>query len=228
MICRTVERLKLPIYCQNTGLSCSLTFQVIMVSRSISIRYVGLGPLTSPLHRRIAFRRHRSIKAGFHGIGEKSDTPVEPLSEVSCMARLPTNVVLRSLVLTSVMSSKLLLTPSLAILNLISNSNSAILNPDRNRILNRLLRWTLYDHFCAGTNRQEVSKTVADIKKIGYQGVILGYSKEIIVDPNEAVIHDASGSKVYSDRCYQVVEEWKNMTLETLRMIGAGDYLGVK
>ncbi|OJJ06548.1 hypothetical protein ASPVEDRAFT_56150 [Aspergillus versicolor CBS 583.65] len=144
------------------------------------------------------------------------------------MARLPTRLILRSLVLTSLMSSKLFLRPSLAALDIITNSKSAILNPDRNRVLNRILRWTVYDQFCAGTNRQEVSKTVADIKKIGYQGVILGYAKEIIVDPIDAVVRDGSGSKVYSDRCYDIVEEWKKGTLNTLRMVGPGDYLAVK
>lgn len=144
------------------------------------------------------------------------------------MARLPTKLILRSLVLTSLMSSKLLLKPSLAALDIITNSKSAILNPDRNRILNKILRWTVYDHFCAGTNRQEVSKTVADVKKIGYQGLILGYSKEITVDPTQAVVRDGSGTKVYSDRCYEIVEEWKKGTLATLCMIGAGDYLAVK
>jgi hypothetical protein len=93
---------------------------------------------------------------------------------------------------------------------------------------NKLLRWTVYNHFCAGTNRQEVSKTVAEIKKIGYQGVILGYSKEIVVDPNEKLAHDESGSVNYSYKCYDIVEEWKQGTLETLRMVGAGDYLAVK
>lgn len=144
------------------------------------------------------------------------------------MARLPTEFVLRSLILTSLMSSNLFLKPALALLNIVTNSKSAILNPDRNRILNKILRWTVYDHFCAGTNREEVSKTVAAVKKIGYQGVILGYSREIVVDPNERLTHDESGVSTYSDKCYEMVEEWKDGTLETLRMVGPGDILAVK
>lgn len=144
------------------------------------------------------------------------------------MARLPTRFLLRSLILTSLMSSKLFLKPALALLNIVAKSKSPILNPDRNPILNKILRLTVYDHFCAGTNRTEVSKTVAEIKRIGYQGVILGYSKEIVLDPNETPVHDETGSTTYSDRCYEVVEEWKQGTLDTLSMIGAGDILGVK
>jgi hypothetical protein len=144
------------------------------------------------------------------------------------MARLPTKFVLRSLLLTSLMSSKIFLKPALAVLNIVTNSKSALLDPDRNRILNKILRWTVYDHFCAGTNRAEVSKTVADVKKIGYQGVILGYSKEILLDPNEKLARDETGSTIYSDKCYEMVEQWKNGTLDTLSMVGSGDFLAVK
>jgi len=74
----------------------------------------------------------------------------------------------------------------------------------------------------------EVSQTVADVKKIGYQGVILGYSKEIVLDPNEKLSVDGSGTPQYSDTCYEMVEEWKKGTLETLHMVGPGDFLAVK
>lgn len=199
-----------------------------MLARPYAISHVGLKPRYLSLHNQIA-KRHRSTTQRFHNVAVSPPTSsIRPPLEVSSMARLPTKLVLRSLVLTSLMSSKLFLKPSLAILNLVTNSKSAILNPDRNRILNKLLRWTVYNHFCAGTNRREVSKTVAEIKKIGYQGVILGYSKEIVVDPNEKLARDESGSATYSYKCYEIVEEWKKGTLETLRMVGAGDYLAVK
>ncbi|KAJ5194704.1 Proline dehydrogenase [Penicillium cinerascens] len=173
------------------------------------------------------FRRHRSTKHGFHDAVVVVPEVKRPL-EVSSMARLPTKFVLRSLLLTSLMTSKVFLKPALAVLNVVTNSKSAFLNPDRNPILNKLLRWTVYDHFCAGTNRAEVSKTVADIKRIGYQGVILGYSREIVLDPNEKLARDETGSTTYSDKCYEMVEEWKNGTLDTLSMVGPGDFLAVK
>ncbi|KAJ5714709.1 Proline dehydrogenase [Penicillium malachiteum] len=171
-------------------------------------------------------RRHHSTKHGFHDLAVAP--PVKAPIEVSSMARLPTKLLLRSLILTSLMTSKIFLKPALATLNVLSKSDSAILNADRNPILNKLLRWTVYNHFCAGTNRQEVSKTVAQIKSIGYQGVILGYSREIVLDAEEQLALDESGTTTYSDKCYETVEEWKNGTLETLRMVGAGDLLAVK
>lgn len=178
-----------------------------------------------PAHTAI-FRRYRSSKQSFH---DAALTPgVQAPLEISSMARLPTKLVVRSLVLTSLMSSKLFMKPALTLLHLLSTSKSPVLNPDRNFLLNKLLRWTVYNHFCAGANREEVSKTVADIKRIGYQGVILGYSKEIVLDQNEAVAQDATGSTTYSEKCYEMVEQWKEGTLETLRMVGAGDFLAVK
>ncbi|KOS40194.1 hypothetical protein ACN38_g8958 [Penicillium nordicum] len=113
-------------------------------------------------------------------------------------------------------------------MGVLATSKSALLNPDRNLPLNKFLRWTVYNHFCAGVNRKEVSKTVADIKKMGYQGVILGYSKEIVLDQEEMLSTDASGTSKYSEKCYQMIDEWKEGTLETLRMVGTGDFLAVK
>ncbi|KAE8416469.1 FAD-linked oxidoreductase-like protein [Aspergillus pseudocaelatus] len=143
------------------------------------------------------------------------------------MARLSTPVLLRSLVMTSLMSSKILMRPALTILSVIATSRLPFLNADRNSILNRALRLTVYDHFCAGTNHAEVSKTIADTKRIGYQGVILGYSKETVLNPNDQSSTDSISAK-YSDRCYEMVEEWKEGTLTTLRMLEPGDFLAVK
>ncbi|CAI7658009.1 unnamed protein product [Penicillium discolor] len=153
---------------------------------------------------------------------------IKPPVEVSSMARMPTRLLLRSLLLTSLMTSKLFLRPALAVMGVLATSKSALLNPDRNLPLNKFLRWTVYNHFCAGVNRKEVSKTVADIKKMGYQGVILGYSKEIVLDQEEMLSTDASGASEYSEKCYQMIDEWKEGTLETLRMVGPGDFLAVK
>ncbi|KAJ5760311.1 Proline oxidase [Penicillium odoratum] len=155
-------------------------------------------------------------------------SPIQPPIDLPSMARLPTKLLLRSLVLTSLMTSKIFLKPALATLNVLSTSKSPLLNADRNPVLNKLLRWTVYNHFCAGTNHQEVSKTVAQIKGIGYQGVILGYSREVVLAPSDRLASNHSGTPTYSDKSYETVEEWKSGTLETLRMVGSGDFLAVK
>ncbi|EPS32925.1 hypothetical protein PDE_07886 [Penicillium oxalicum 114-2] len=155
-------------------------------------------------------------------------SPVVPRPAKPAMSRLPTPLLLRSLILTSLMSSKLFLRPALYVLNKVANSRSAILDPDRNYMLNKLLRWTVYDHFCAGTSREEVAKTIAHVKSIGFQGVILGYSKEIVVDPDTEVTKSDAKSPIHSGRDVRAIQEWKGRTLETLRMVGSGDFLAVK
>lgn len=126
------------------------------------------------------------------------------------------------------MTSKIFLRPSLALLDTLASSKAAFLNPDRNPLLNRLVRWTLYNHFCPGTNRAEVVRTVNEIKKMGYQGVILGYSKEVVLDHSETTQQDIQTAKDYPPQYYEVIEEWKRGTLETLRMVGPGDFLALK
>ncbi|CAG7963414.1 unnamed protein product [Penicillium nalgiovense] len=169
--------------------------------------------------------RLHSTKSHFH---DAAMPAIKPPVKVSSMARMPTKLLLRSLLLTSLMTSKLFLRPALAFMGIIATSKSPLLNPDRNLPLNKILRWTVYSQFCAGVNRDEVLKTVAEVKKMGFQGIILGYSKEIVLDHDEMLSTDESGTYQYSDKCYQVIEDWKEGTLETLRMVGPGDFLGVK
>ncbi|KAK7703557.1 proline dehydrogenase [Botryosphaeria dothidea] len=147
--------------------------------------------------------------------------------EVSAMSRLPTKTLLRSLAMTSLMSSPWLLRSSIALLGTIGGSKSAVINPDKNPILNRLLRWTVYNHFCSGTNPQEVRKSVEDVKSMGYQGVILTHAKEIVLDEPQRALLAGAGSK-HSSQCHGMVERWKQSSMDTLRMLGPGDFLALK
>ena len=144
------------------------------------------------------------------------------------MARLPTKEVLRSLALASLMSSKTALRLALAMMRLFSSPKKAMFNADRNPVLNKLLRLTVYGQFCAGSNRKEVSETIRRTKAAGYQGIILGYAKEIFLDHDGCPSGGPDVRGRYSDKCYQMIEEWKTGTLDTLRMIGPGDFLAIK
>ncbi|KAM0467694.1 hypothetical protein ACHAP7_011661 [Fusarium lateritium] len=144
----------------------------------------------------------------------------------TALAKLPTITLLRSLILTSLMSRDWILRPSLAIIERIVKSKSILLSADRNPLLNRLLRWTIYNHFCAGSNAEQVARATALVKGMGYQGVILGYAKEFVLDPAEGEVH--TDTSRYSSGCYKMIEEWKNGTLQTLQNLQAGDFLAVK
>lgn len=104
-------------------------------------------------------------------------------------------------------------------------SKSALLSPARNPLVNYLLRISIYNHFCAGTNETEVRRTVSDMKQLGFTGVILGYGREVVVNESSATVEgDESRQTAYEG----AVEEWKQGNLRTLKMIGSGDYLGIK
>ncbi|KAK0650723.1 putative proline dehydrogenase [Lasiodiplodia hormozganensis] len=125
------------------------------------------------------------------------------------------------------MSSKWLLKPSIAFLGAMTGSKSAFFNPDKNPLINRLLKWTIYDQFCSGTNPREVRKSVATLKSIGYQGVILTHAKEIVLDESQRTLTAGEGP-IHNSKGYSMVERWKQSSLETLRMVGPGDFLALK
>ena len=142
------------------------------------------------------------------------------------LARLPTTSILRSWILGAFYSSSLLFTPGFAFLKKISNSPSRLLNPDINPILRAIVKPLIYDQFCAGTNSAEIQAKISQIKSLGFSGVILCYSRE----------HQASSSERRPnhnlDEAHTPLNEelksWKRDNLDTLSMIGSGDFLGIK
>ncbi|KAL8830588.1 MAG: hypothetical protein Q9191_001341 [Dirinaria sp. TL-2023a] len=146
----------------------------------------------------------------------------EPLA----LARLPTASVFRSLLLGAFFSSSLLFTPGFAFLKKISNSPSRMLNPDKNPILRAIVKPLVYDQFCAGRNRSEIQEKISQIKSLGFSGVILCYGKEIQIQKYyQPEVDWLSESHQGFD---QGLDLWKQGNLETLDMIGDGDYLGIK
>lgn len=146
----------------------------------------------------------------------------EPLT----LARLPTASVFRGLLLGTFFSSSILFRPGFALLKKISNSPSRILNPDRNPIMRAIVKPLVYDQFCAGTNRSEIQARISQIKSLGFSGVILCYGKEIQIQKSSQLhLDDLHDSHQTFD---QELELWKQGNLETLDMIGDGDYLGIK
>ncbi|GFF66862.1 putative proline oxidase Put1 [Aspergillus lentulus] len=121
-----------------------------------------------------------------------------------------------------------LLNPCLSMMKYVVDSKSPLLNPSKNPLIDYLLRKTIYNHFCAGTNEAEVRKTVQDMKSLGFKGVILGYARESIAKADEndnSSFHVEESQLAIQD---QAVEEWRQGNLRTLKMIGAGDFLGIK
>ncbi|RAK72662.1 putative proline oxidase Put1 [Aspergillus fijiensis CBS 313.89] len=171
-------------------------------------------------HHEIAFPATRTTSAA-----QPSSVTAAPL------AGLPTRTFLRSLFLTSVMASPLL-TPCLSLMKLLVDSPSKLLRPSSNAAMDYLLRRSIYDHFCAGTNEIEVRQTVREMKRLGFKGVILGYARESIaqVSPSshQETIAAVLQGQLQQAQWEQAVNEWKEGNLRTLKMLGEGDYLAVK
>ncbi|KAM0424392.1 hypothetical protein ACHAPT_010312 [Fusarium lateritium] len=186
---------------------------------------MSLGKFTSRNARASFARPTLELQKRFQSdIAAQAHETVQPSK--TALSRLPNKTLLRSLVLTSFMSKSWLMRPSLALIDTMTKSQSLLLNPDRNPVLNRLLRWTIYNHFCAGSTKAQVVESMAELRRLGYQGVILGFAKEVVLDPAEGAVH--SGDAKYGPGCFRMIEEWKQANLETVRMLSAEDFLSVK
>lgn len=115
-------------------------------------------------------------------------------------------------------------------MNVIVQSKSPLLSPDRNPILRGVIRALVYDHFCAGATVSEVKTSIAEIKAAGYAGVILGYGREIVVNAKSGPSQEAD-SPIKSEpqsQHDQHIAQWVEGNRATLAMIGENDYMNIK
>ena len=157
--------------------------------------------------------------------------PPQPTLEPSRapLSLLPLSMILRSLGTTLVSSSPLLLAPSLRIMAVLAHSASALLNPDRNPLLRFFIKRTFYAQFCAGEDGAEVRDTIARLKGIGFNGVILGYAKEVVLTDKQA--GQLEGAKLGEETQTIIDNEivpWAEGTLETVRLAEPGDFVALK
>ncbi|CAH0020940.1 unnamed protein product [Clonostachys rhizophaga] len=152
-------------------------------------------------------------------------------------ALLPNLMLWRSLLIATVSTHRFLLGPALSILSFFSKPRKGLFSLQDNLLLRKVFKGTLYNHFCAGENSQEVKATISNIKHMGFRGVILTYAAEVVVDKtSEKVI--ANGIVQSKDETApgtlrehpqdQGIEEWRKGVLKTVGMIGEGDYLALK
>jgi proline dehydrogenase len=161
------------------------------------------------------------------------DTPAinvaKKASTSAPLSCLPLSSVLRSYLVTTVSSTPFLLTPALGILGFVARSKAPLLNPDVNPIVKFILRKTLYAQFCAGETPEEVRGAVGRLKSMGFKGVILGYGREVVMEEEEASGLGEIQEKGSDEGKSKVeVEEWKEGTLETVRLADEGDFVALK
>lgn len=146
--------------------------------------------------------------------------PSRPLS------LLPLPILLRSYALTALSSYQSLLSPSLRLLSFVANSPSAFLNPDRNPLLNYLLKKTFYVHYCAGETESEVQKTLKGLKSMGYKGVMLAYGKETVLKKGQKI--DLASTQSAGLTADKNVRDWKEGCLKTIQMTEEGDMVAFR
>lgn len=169
--------------------------------------------------------------------------PIEKLSKPPAPPSLPPHsllpgkMLLRSLLVATISSHKILLGPSLALLSFLSKPHGALFSVEKNPFLYWLLKKTLYTHFCAGENKREVTATIRWIKEMGFKGVILTYAREVVVDETSKQEEVGVGAHEISKGDVVVpeagifdegIEAWRQGVLETVGMIGEGDFLALK
>ena len=169
---------------------------------------------------------YRLLDAGV--VSQTSSTnSAQPLTTPApALARLSTSSILRTLLLSTFFTSPLLFKPGFAGFQKIANSSSALLNPDRNPVLRAIIYPLVYKQFCAGRNRAEIEQTSAQIRQLGFAGVVLCYGKEVQVAGHNDTLVGSDAS--YPGTLKVEIDQWKHGNLDTLDMAGQGDWLGIK
>ncbi|KUI70519.1 putative proline dehydrogenase, mitochondrial [Cytospora mali] len=214
-------------------------------SATIETSLLKYRPLRQPQFNRMASSSSRSLHSSSTtrqanaAVGSQTSptqgadsSPTAPsmTANASPLAILPLTQVIRSLAVTSLSSSRLLLPPSLAIMNILAHTTNPFLNPDRNPILKKLIKTTFYVQFCAGENAAEVKQTMARLKDIGYSGAILGYAKEVVLSKEQT--KDLASCGLEGETAEAAIQNevipWAQGTLETVRLANPGDYVALK
>lgn len=192
-----------------------------------SVSPVCSRPLISPItYRKIHTEARRNISQTSRTSNTATLAP--PISTSTSqygtknrpLARIPTVNLLRSLLLGYCFSSPRLLKSSIRLMNLVVHSKYAILHPDKNPLVAAILRAFIYDHFCAGTTPAAVRTSIERTKSLGYSGIILGFSREIMAE-------DVKGSSA-GEVEKKSIQDWKEANLCSLRLIGRGDHTNLK
>ncbi|OLN95756.1 Proline dehydrogenase 1, mitochondrial [Colletotrichum chlorophyti] len=185
---------------------------------------LGLGAVNSP--------QAAISGASDNSIPSLNSTPTRRPVAGYPLAGLSTGTLLRSLLVTTISSNRLLLMPSLSALSYLAKpGHSYLLDVDRNPILHKILRKTFYDQFCAGETSEETQACAQKLKSLGFRGVILTYAKETVFDhlTQSSVEHGKTFGSSDSVAGFDAdIESWKRGTLDTAEQIGNGDFLAIK
>jgi proline dehydrogenase len=85
------------------------------------------------------------------------------------------------------------------------------------------LRWIfrrmLYDNFCIGFRKDEISTKIRELRRIGFTGIVLANAREA-----QPIADTTIGSVIGDAQC----EEWFENNLESVQQAEPGDYVGLR
>jgi hypothetical protein len=171
----------------------------------------------SPALRRCVHTKSISTVSTSSPISAPMNHIVKKMPKLPPLSVLPTSHILRSYLITRATSSPLLLKSSLVLLERMLRPNARILSVDRNPFLNWIFRHTFYAQFCAGENRQEVGRMLADFRKNGYAGTVLEYALEVLEE-----------SATDAQKTLENIQIWEDGMLQSISMVSAGDFVALK
>jgi hypothetical protein len=146
-------------------------------------------------------------------------------SPPSPLAALPTEMLLRNLVMSTATASPLLLPPALALLTRVARAKGPLLSLERNPLLRVAVKKMLYQQFCAGENAAEVARTSDRLRGLGFRGVILCYGREVVLGKGESGREDTAAAEA---KAVEEIAAWRRGNLETVGLAKAGDYVALK
>lgn len=189
---------------------------------------------TLPKHHSSSWQKARFLSTVGATVGKvATNVSLPPLSA------MPTGMLLRSLLVATISSNRFLLLPSLSILSFLCKPGRGfLLSVDKNPLLHAVLKKTFYEQFCAGETKPETKHTVQQFKDLGFRGVILTYAKETVFNHStkteqalgvaEIEMKEKDGSVETKLKKCANTEAWRKGTLETIDLLGEGDYLAMK
>jgi proline dehydrogenase len=114
-------------------------------------------------------------------------------------------------------------------MNVLAHTTNPLLNPDKNPLLRAFLKKTFYAQFCAGENPKEVKRTVGRLKQIGFNGVILGYAREVVLTESQTKDLASCGEGEAAEECIRnEIVPWAKGTMETVELATSGDFVALK
>lgn len=201
---------KIPSSIRNTALKVPR-----FVHRRVNSRFVQSRPQSSTTYNALGLEKN-----------EHASRVIKPQTlSAPPLARLSTSSLLRTLLLSTFFTNPILFRSGFAIFEKIARSPSPWLNPDRNPLLRAAIYPLVYKQFCAGRNKTEIARTSAETRRLGFSGIVLCYGKEVQVQADKLVGYNHGSSVNTMDA---EISQWADGNIQTLDMVGEGDWLGIK